>query len=99
MSDSKKQAAYAELFADVFYEQFISAYYVNLADFSYVVYYREKEIEKKYGNGSGLRNVLKFMYEEVHADDREQLKILFTPGYIRNRLKKEKSFSYRSYWF
>ena len=94
MSDSKKQAAYAELFADVFYEQFISAYYVNIADFSYVVYYREKEIEKKYGNGSGLRNVLKFMYEEVHADDREQLKILFTPGYIRDRLKKEKSFSY-----
>jgi len=94
MSQLKKETAYAELFADVFYEQFISAYYVNLVDSSYVVYYREKEIEKKYGNGGGLKTFLKFIAEDVHVDDRKQLKPLLVPGYIRERLKKEKSFSY-----
>ena len=94
MSNLKKQAAYAELFADVFYEQFISAYYVNIVDFSYVAYYREKEIEKKYGKGGGLRNVLKFISEEIHVDDRKQLKKLFNPTYIRDRLRNEKSFFY-----
>ena len=94
MSDSNKQAAYAELFADVFYEQFILAFYVNLNDFSYVAYYRAEEIEKKYGNGGGLRNIIKYFYEDVHPDDRAQLKELFSPSYIRERLKKERSFSY-----
>ncbi len=94
MSDSKKQAAYAELFADVFYEQFILAFYVNLNDFSYVAYYRAEEIEKKYGNGGGLRNIIKYFYEDVHPDDRAPLKKLFSPSYIRERLKKESSFSY-----
>ena len=94
MSNLKKQAAYAELFADVFYEQFISAYYVNIVDFSYVAYYREKEIEKKYGKGGGLRNVLKYISEEIHVDDRKQLKKLFNPTYIRDRLRNEKSFFY-----
>lgn len=95
MSGGQKKNAYAELFADVFYEQFISAYYVNLVDFSYVVYYREKEIEKKYGDGgNGLRKLLKFISEDIHADDRKMLRELFAPNYVRDRLKKEQSFSY-----
>ena len=32
MSDSENQIAYAELFSEIFYEQFIYAYYVNLLD-------------------------------------------------------------------
>ena len=48
MSDSKRQFAYADLFADVFYEQFISAYYLNLVDHTYVVYYREEDTKKEY---------------------------------------------------
>ena len=95
MSISQKQAAYAELFADVFYEQFISAYYVNLVDLSYVVYYREKEIEKKYGDSvNGLRTLLKFISEDIHIDDRKKLKNLFKRNYVRNRLKREQRFSY-----
>jgi len=95
MSDSKKQSAYADLFADIFYEQFISAYYLNLVDHTYVVYYREKEIEKKYGNDEDGFDVLKkFISEGVHPDDRTQLQYIQSPEYIRDRLKKESSFSY-----
>ena len=95
MSDSNNQAAYAELFADIFYEQFISAYYVNLIDLTYVVYYRKKGLEKKYGNGeNAVKAIKKFISEDVHPDDRDQLKNLSSPDYIRNRLKKESSFSF-----
>ena len=72
MSDSENQVAYAELFSEIFYEQFISAYYVNLLDFSYVVYYRKKGLEKKYGNGDNAVSALqKFSSEDVHPDTRE----------------------------
>ncbi|SHK49756.1 response regulator [Fibrobacter sp. UWB12] len=95
MSDSNNQAAYAELFADIFYEQFISAYYVNLLDYTYVVYYRRKGLEKKYGNGeNAVKAIKKFISEDVHPDDREQLKNISSAEYIRERLKKESSFSY-----
>ena len=95
MIDSKRQSAYADLFADVFYEQFISAYYLNLVDHTYVVYYREKEIEKKYGNDEDGFDILKkFILEGVHPDDRAQLRGLLSPEYIRNRLKNESTFSY-----
>ena len=95
MSDSNNQAAYAELFADIFYEQFISAYYVNLIDLTYVVYYRKKGLEKKYGNGeNAVSAIKKFISEDVHPDDRELLYNLSSPEYIRERLKRESSFSF-----
>ena len=95
MSDSNNQAAYAELFADIFYEQFISAYYVNLVDLTYVVYYRKKGLEKKYGNGeNAAKAIKKFISEDVRPEDREQLKDLSSPEYVRERLKRESSFSF-----
>ena len=95
MSDSNNQAAYAEIFADIFYEQFISAYYVNLLDYSYIVYYRKKGLEKKYGNGeNAVKAIKKFISEDVHPDDREKLKDLPSAEYIRERLKRESSFSF-----
>ena len=96
MSDSKRQFAYADLFADVFYEQFISAYYLNLVDHTYVVYYREEDTKKEYREDgcNGFDVLKKFISEDVHVDDREQLKGLLSPEYIRNRLKKESAFSY-----
>ncbi len=95
MSDSNNQTAYADLFVDIFYEQFISAYYVNLLDLTYVVYYRKKGLEKKYGNGeNGVAALQKFIFEDVHPDDREQLKNLLSVAYVRNRLKNESSFSF-----
>lgn len=95
MSDSKKQSAYADLFADIFYEQFISAYYLNLVDHTYVIYYREQEIEKKYGDDEDGFDVLKkFISKGVHPDDRAQLQYIQSSEYIRERLKKESSFSY-----
>ena len=95
MSDSNNQAAYAELFADIFYEQFISAYYVNLVDLTYVVYYRKKGLEKKYGNGeNAAKAIQKFISEDVRPEDREQLKDLSSPEYVRERLKRESSFSF-----
>ena len=95
MSDSNNQSAYAELFADIFYEQFISAYYVNLVDLTYVVYYRKKGLEKKYGNGeNAAKAIKKFISEDVRPEDREQLKDLSSPEYVRERLKRESSFSF-----
>ena len=95
MSDCKNQTAYADLFAGIFYAQFISAYYVNLRDLSYVVYYRKKGLEKKYGNGeNAVEAIQKFISEDVHPDDRAQLKNLVSADYVRNRLKSESSFSY-----
>ncbi|MBR2090439.1 MAG: response regulator [Fibrobacter sp.] len=96
MIDSKRQSAYADLFADVFYEQFISAYYLNLVDHTYVVYYREDDTKKEYREDgcNGFDVLKKFITEDVHVDDREQLKGLLSPEYIRNRLKKESAFSY-----
>lgn len=94
MSDVNNQAAYADLFADVFYAQFISAYYVNLLDFTYVVYYRKKGLEKKYGDGANcIAAFQKFVSEDVHPDDRPLLKNFTSPEYVRNRLKRESSFS------
>ena len=95
MSDSENQVAYAELFSEIFYEQFISAYYVNLLDFSYVVYYCKKGLEKKYGNGENAVSALqKFISEDVHPDDRDVLKDMLSVAYVRGRLKKESSFSF-----
>ena len=95
MSDSENQVAYAELFSEIFYEQFISAYYVNLLDFSYVVYYRKKGLEKKYGDGDNAVSALqKFISEDVHPDDRDVLKDMLSVAYVRGRLKKESSFSF-----
>ena len=96
MIDSKRQSAYADLFADVFYEQFISAYYLNLVDQTYVVYYREDDTKKEYREDgcNGFDVLKKFITEDVHVDDRAQLRGLLSPEYIRNRLKNESTFSY-----
>ena len=95
MSDGNNQATDAEIFADIFYEQVISAYYVNLLDFTYIVYYRKKGLEKKYGNGeNAIKAIQKFISEDVHPDDREKLKYVSDPNYIRERIKRESSFSF-----
>lgn len=95
MSDGNNQVTYAEIFADIFYEQVISAYYVNLLDYTYIVYYRKKGLEKKYGNGeNAIKAIQKFISEDVHPDDREKLKYVSDPNYIRERIKRESSFSF-----
>ena len=80
---------------DIFLSSFVSAYYVNLTDMSYVILRREKELNTKYGALSNFfYSLKKYINEDVHEEDRALLLESLNPVDIKDLLKTKTEFSY-----
>lgn len=88
------EIAKLHVISDVFTDSFVSTYYIGLEDFSYEIYKRNEYLKGKYPHTDNFFTTLeKYISNEVHPDDRNRMREVFTPDVIRERLKKSDSFS------
>lgn len=84
----------AQSFADAFLDSYVSAYYVDLNDFSHIVFHRNIRIEEKYGHYENfLESISEYINTDVYEKDRNEMIKAVNPDYIRARLQKEDKFS------
>ena len=73
---------------------FISAYYINLETHEQSVYLRSDELKEKYdGINDYLVSVNKYIGQDVHPEDRDMMFEAVQPAYIKEKLKKDNTFS------
>lgn len=85
---------HALAFNDLFLDRYVSAYYVNLDDLTYVTYRRTDDLTTKYGDISNfLESINKYIDECVHKDDKQTMYEAVKPDYIRENVRKKGEFS------
>ena len=92
--EEKERQRQIQTFADTFLYSYVSAYYVNLQDYSLTVFHRSKYLENTYGHLTNyLESVNRYLEESCHPDDREAMYEAVKPEYIRERLRNSMSFT------
>lgn len=90
---SKAELKEYKAFTDLFLHTYISAYYLDLKNFSQRVYLRSSELADKYSRYENyLESITKYINEDVHPDDRDVMLSLVQPDYIRDQLTKTNDF-------
>lgn len=97
MHFQKQQAETAQgvkTFSDLFIDQFVSAYYIEIETGSMIIYRQEDHLNKKYGSVINYReSIKKYIAEDVHPEDRGKLLHICDIEYIKKRLRTESQFS------
>lgn len=84
----------AKSFADTFLHSYVSAYYVDLNDYTYVVFHRVEELQSIYTQNKNYYEAAKvFIDRHIEEEDKERLIDMVNPSYIKERLKDEEFFS------
>lgn len=88
----------AKSFADTFLHSYVSAYYIDLTDCSYIVFHRNDELQSLYSKYSSYFDAAKeFINRHIEESERERLTDIISPAYIRERLRNEKFYSVYMY--
>ncbi|GEM_PF-1113668 len=95
LEKSKNLTEESLVFTNHFLNSYVSAYHVNLDNYSYEVYKRSEELEEKYPKVDNFYfSVDKYINECVHPDDREGLKKFIKPENIKKILKNHNEYNY-----
>ena len=82
------------MFADSFLGMYVSAYYVDLTDNTYLVFSREHSLEERYGDLTDyIESITQYIDESVHPDDRAKMLDTLQPEALRKRLAEVPKFS------
>ena len=83
-----------EVFSNYFLNTYVSAYYVSLEDCSCVPYKRTDDLDERFPvNNNYFNSIMEYIDSDVHPDDQDMLRDIMRPNYLRERLKKESSFT------
>lgn len=83
----------AQQFADAFLHSYVSAYYIDLNDYSQIVFHRNEYLSEQYGNiPNYLTSITAYIMADVHEDDREVMLEAVQPDYIRSKLKSQEKY-------
>ena len=83
-----------ERLLDYFLEAYSSAYTVNLLDDSFEILHMAPGMSKNFTMDGKREDMLKFIDNHIHPDDRELMLQNIDKEYVINRLKKEKSYTF-----
>lgn len=83
-----------KIFSDTFLYSYVSAYYINLADHSLIIFHRSDELERRYGDiNDYLISINRYIDECVYPEDKEMMYEVVKPENIKAKLKKDVSYS------
>ena len=93
-SKEKNDSFKTKYFTDILLETYVSAYYINLVDYSFIVYKNSENFTKKYGSSKNyLQSINTYIGTDVHPDDRQKMYNYVQPEYIREKLKNSPNYS------
>ena len=82
-------------FTDYFLDRYVSAYYVDLYDYSFHIYKRTEDLDKNYPNVSDyFASQTEYINQQVHPDDRAELLEVLSPEALKKVLKKTPEYSH-----
>ncbi|MCF0113288.1 MAG: HAMP domain-containing histidine kinase, partial [Bacilli bacterium] len=77
-----------------FVEAYTSAYMVNLAERSFEIIHMSHEFQQVFTMNGGMADMARFVDNHVHPDDREMMRKMTDPDYVRARMKEEREISF-----
>lgn len=94
LEEANRKLAESNAFLEHFVKAYSSAYKVNLKEDSYEILHMNPEFSKVFSMNGSRSDMMRFVREHVHPDDRAIVIKMINNNYIRERLKNESEISF-----